>query len=204
MESALDYAVNTKKVVIGGTSAGCAIQGEFLFSAEVDTISSSIALANPYDSKLTIRRNLFKHSVLRNTITDTHYNNPDRRGRHIAFMARIAKDHLMNSDLTATTALVGGIGVEEKTAVCVEGNGMAYVYGTNSAVFVQQNKLTDIPERCISSTALDWYRNKAATVAYKVPGSTTGKNFFNLNTWTSGVGGKWYNYYVDRGIFAAV
>jgi cyanophycinase len=72
----------------GGTSAGAAVLGEYLFSAEINTITSAEALANPYNSKLSLRDNLFKFSLLKNTITDTHYNNPDRRGRHIAFMAR--------------------------------------------------------------------------------------------------------------------
>ena len=78
--------------MIGGTSAGCAIQGQYGFSADFDTIRSPEALNNPYDSKITIRKDLVYHHLLKNTITDTHYNDPDRRGRHVTFLARILKD----------------------------------------------------------------------------------------------------------------
>ena len=40
---------------------------------------------------MTLRKDLISHSLLKNVITDTHYNNPDRRGRHVTFMARIVQ-----------------------------------------------------------------------------------------------------------------
>ena len=47
---------------------------------------------NPYDDRITIRKDLIHHNLLKNTITDTHYNDPDRRGRHVTFMARILEN----------------------------------------------------------------------------------------------------------------
>lgn len=40
---------------------------------------------------MTLRKDLIRHSLLKNVITDTHYNNPDRKGRHVTFMARISQ-----------------------------------------------------------------------------------------------------------------
>ena len=112
-------------------------------------------MKNPYDTKVTIRKDLLRHSLLKNTITDTHYDNPDRRGRHVTFMARIFVDHNQ-----ALGQLVYGIGVEEKTVVAVELNGRAYVYGVNSAHFMKQTSLENSPEQCLPNKPLDWFRNR--------------------------------------------
>ena len=185
-----------KKIILfkGGTSAGAAVLGEFLFSAEVNTISSAEALANPYNSKLTLRDNLFKFNLLKNTITDTHYNKPDRRGRHISFMARMFVNY-------PTDPIVHGIGVEEKVAVCVESNGRAYVYSSvgASAHFISQKGPG--PETCRDGSSLDWYRNKEALEVYKVAGTRQGDRFFDISTWKTGFGGQYGFYYVDRGTF---
>lgn len=115
MLAAINEIINAKRAVIGGTSAGCAIQTQFGFTAEFDTIDSASALNNPYDKRVTISGNLFRNKWLENTIVDQHYDNRNRQGRHVAFMARVLNDHLKN-----TTALVRGIGVDELTAVCLD------------------------------------------------------------------------------------
>lgn len=179
LDKALNYAINTKRVVIGGTSAGCAIQGQYLFSAENDTITTTDALNDPYTYRMSVRNDLFKHAHLQNTITDTHYNNPDRRGRHITFMARILVDN------PSKVSIVKGIGVEERTAVCVEGNGNAYVFSSvgNYAHFLIQNKISDVPESCAPKTKLDWYRNREAIHVYKISGNKIGDRYFDLSSW---------------------
>ncbi len=49
--------------LIGGSSAGLAILGEFSFSAMIDTVHSPEALADPYGNKITISRD-FLHIPL--------------------------------------------------------------------------------------------------------------------------------------------
>lgn len=49
-------------------------------------------MQNPYDYRITIRKDLIRHNLLKNTITDTHYKNRDRLGRHVTFMARILEN----------------------------------------------------------------------------------------------------------------
>ncbi len=56
--------------------------------------------------------------------------------------------------------MVYGIGVEEKTAIAVELDGRAYVYGLNAAHFMQQTSLDNYPEQCIAKKSLDWFRNR--------------------------------------------
>jgi cyanophycinase len=191
VEDAINYLRNTKKVPIGGTSAGCAIMGKIYFTAVNGTITSSEALANPFNTKLTLQRdNFINNPYLDNLITDTHFENPDRRGRLISFMARMSKDYGM---------VPKGIGVDEGTAVCVDKNGYAKVYGSGIAFFLRQHTTAGVPERCVSGSSLDWYRAKQAIRVYKVTGSSTGAGNFDMVNW-SGTGGTAQYYYVDRGV----
>lgn len=193
VEDALNYLRNTKGCVIGGTSAGCAIQGKYYFSAQNGTVTSADAIANPYSNTMTIDRNDFLNNpYLQNLITDTHFNNPDRRGRLVSFMARMSQDYGIRSY---------GVGVDEATAVCIEANGKSKVFGSGYAFFLRQaNAAGNKPERCILGSSLDWYKAKQAVSCYKILGNTSGSNTFNFSTW-SGTGGSSQYYYVDRGTF---
>ena len=169
-----------------------------MFSAENDTVTSSEALNDPYSEKITIRDNLLKHPLLKDTITDQHYNDPDRRGRHMTFMARVLVD---NPD---KVQLVKGIGVEERTSVCIDSaTGRAYVFSdvSNSAYFVSQFRQNETPEQCFPKTKLDWYRNRQALEVYKIIGNKKGDLYFDLKSWRLGYGGTWSFYYVERGQF---
>ena len=192
VEDALNYLRNTKGCVIGGTSAGCAIQGRYYFTAQNGTVVSADALANPYRSTVTIGKNDFLNNpYLNNLITDTHFNNPDRRGRLVTFMARMAKDDGI---------LPYGVGVDEATAVCINNDGSSRIYGAGFAFFLRQNTSSGTPERCVSGSSLDWYRSRQAVRCYKVAGTTGGSNTFNFSSWT-GTGGSTQYYYVDYGTF---
>ena len=189
VESALNYLVRTKNVPIGGTSAGCAIQGKYYYTAQNGTIRSDDALDNPFDSRVTIQRNNFlDNDYLDNTITDTHYDNPDRRGRQLTFMARMRTDYGITPR---------GIGVDEQTAVCIDQYGKASVFGYGYAFFLQQ--YGGSPERCTSGQSLDWYRNREAVRVYKIQATTSGNRYFRVNNWTQGSGGAWQYYYADYG-----
>ncbi|WP_452221006.1 T9SS type A sorting domain-containing protein [Lacinutrix salivirga] len=199
METALNTFVNTKQGVIGGTSAGMAILGSAYFSAENGTVTNAQALANPYHNRMTLGYNDFLEiPYLENLITDTHYDDPDRRARHTTFLARYAQDNGLQSF---------GIACNEYTAVCVDSDGKAYVYGDypnyeEYAFFLQANCVDDFtPENCVSGQALNWNRNGEAVKVYKVPGMTTGEHYFDLSDWTNGSGGTWENWHVNTGNF---
>jgi len=186
LHDALNYLANVKKIPIGGTSAGCAILGRLYYSALQGTIRSEEALTNPFDARITIGRNDFlTMPFLANTITDTHYDNPDRLGRHLTFMARIVKD-------TVLGAPVQGIGVEERTAVVINAEGKATVFGRGRAFFLWQNGIQTMPEVIQSGMPLTWNKGGQAVRSYIIPGSSQGNGTFDLTNWSAAPsGGAW-------------
>ncbi|QKJ63192.1 cyanophycinase [Flavobacterium sp. M31R6] len=191
VEDALNYLITTKKIPIGGTSAGCAIMGDAVYTAEKGSVTSAEALANPYNANMTIQRDFVNNPYLKNTITDTHYNNPDRKGRHFTFLARLLKD------FSITTPK--GIGVEEETAVCIDENGKAIVFGNGTAYFL--NAKEGAPENCSSATPLNWVINKKAVQVYTISGNnTSGNGSFDLTNWSTVSGGTYKNMYCTNGV----
>jgi cyanophycinase-like exopeptidase len=200
IEDALNYLINVKKAVVGGTSAGMAIQGQAYFDAANGSVTSATALANPYNNLVSIAYDDFlSNPILLNVITDTHYNSPDRKGRHVTFMARMMQDYGLNAK---------GIACNEYVSICIDTNNVARVFGEypnypdEIAFFIQVNcVLPNTPEQCSSGLVLNWQRNNEALKVYKVPGTMTGDYSFNLNDWLTGIGGTWENWYVNNGVF---
>ncbi|SHH77937.1 cyanophycinase [Flavobacterium defluvii] len=198
ISEAINNAITNKKVVVGGTSAGMAIQGSFYFSAQNGTITSQEALLNPFDTKITISKDPFLDNViLKDVITDTHYDNPDRKGRHVTFLARIINDYKIQAK---------GIACEEYTAVCIDEKGIARVFGSypskeDAAYFIMPNdEIADNkPEVCKPNNPLQWNQNQAAINVYEVKGTNAGTNTFNLNNWNEGKGGIWKKWFVENG-----
>lgn len=185
LENAMNYVANTKKAPIGGTSAGCAIQGGVYFAALNNTITSEQALANPFDARITLGKDDFlEHSILKNTITDTHYDNPNRKGRHSVFLAKMVQEGIGEAK---------GIGVEEKTAVLIEADGTAKVVGTNKAHFLQSQNAK--PETFSQNTPLTWDNSGKAIRVCTIQASATASQSvsFELRTWQSpqGIWGFW-------------
>lgn len=190
-EDAINYLINTKKVTVGGTSAGLAVLGSAYYSAATGSATSAQALANPYHKYVTLGANDFINApLLANTITDSHYSQRTRQGRHITFMARLMKDF-------GYTSTVKGIGVDEQTAVCIDAAGIGKVYGLNNAYFLKNTTLA--AETCVSGSPLTWNRNAQAITAYRIAGSATGNGSFNASNWTFS-GGTSYFYYVNNGV----
>jgi cyanophycinase-like exopeptidase len=200
VDSALNYLINIKHCPIGGTSAGMAIQGQAYFSAAVSSITSLAALSDPYGSAVTIGNNDFiHHPTLNRVITDTHFDNPDRRGRLSVFLARLFQD---------STQAFYGIACDEYTAVCIDDLGIAKVFGgfptyDDNAYFIQANcTLPNNPENCTSGQPLTWNRNNAALKVYQIKGDAAGNNSFNVNNWTTCNGGAWQNWYINNGVIS--
>jgi cyanophycinase-like exopeptidase len=202
METALNTFINTKKGVIGGTSAGMAILGTSYFSAENGTVTSGVAQGNPYHPRVTLGYDDFLDiPFMKDVITDTHYDKRDQNGRHTVFLARFIEDNNRRSF---------GIAVNEYTAICVGEDGKAYVYGDHPeypeyAYFLQANCSANFaPENITAGNPLDWNRNGEAVKVYKVPGTNSGLNYFDLNDWETGNGGTWENWSVSNGTFTRV
>jgi cyanophycinase len=60
-------------ITIGGTSAGCAVLGNWVYTGEVDSVDSAQALANPYNDAMTIAPKFLTIPYLESFITDTHF-----------------------------------------------------------------------------------------------------------------------------------
>jgi cyanophycinase len=131
LSAAIQDAVR-RKVPIGGTSAGLAILGQFYFSALNDSIQSPTALADPYDSKVTIGRDFLDLPFLRGVITDSHFVKRDRLGRTVAFLARIVED--------GWAAKARAIAVDEKNVVLMEADGSASLVGEGAAYFFETTR----------------------------------------------------------------
>ncbi len=197
VEAAIRYLIEVKKAPIGGTSAGMAIQGDAYFAAMNGSITSTEALQNPYDTKMTIGYHDFlNHPRLAGVITDTHYDNPDRRGRHVAFMARLVKDFGIRAY---------GIACEEYTAVCIDSAGIGHIFGKyptrEDYVYFMQTTCEDdfMPELCSTGLPLHWERNQAALKVVKIPARNDGSTTFDLNDWKTslGEGAAWGNWWVS-------
>jgi len=198
VDSLINDLVLNKKIPIGGTSAGMAILGGAYFNALQGSVTSSQALANPYNPLVSIGRNDFlKISFLDKVITDTHFDNPDRRGRHLAFLARLYQD---------SGFAWKGICSEEKTAVCVDEFGIGRVFGNSSAnefaYFTQISCLADtFPQVCSPGLPLTWKPNNGPVLVCKIPGTNQGNNFFDLTDWKTMSGGIWEYWSSDNGVF---
>jgi cyanophycinase len=141
----VQWAINEairRGIPVGGTSAGLAVLGEFVYSAQNDApagpnLSSARALANPYERQLTIVRGFLTNPLMKGVITDSHFTARDRLGRLLVFMARILQDQGVDQ--------VKGIGIDERTAVLVDPSGQAQVAGAGAAYFL---RATHKPEVC--------------------------------------------------------
>lgn len=198
VDSAINAGLEQRNIVIGGTSAGMAIQGQYYFSAQNGSISSTTALGDPYGSTVAIEHAPFIHNPqLAEVITDTHFDNPDRSGRLITFMARMRTDDGI---------VPKAIACNEYVAVCIDPSGTASVYGDypnyqEFAYFLQLNceEENNTPETCVAGNPLTWSVNNNAVKAYKVPGTMNGANTFSLVDWSTGSGGEWQSWYVSAG-----
>lgn len=191
LNEAINYLLNVKKVPVGGTSAGCAILTGFYFSGELGSAVSDTVLNDPFHPRVTVYNNNFLHPpFLGNAISDQHYTARNREGRHMVFMARILSDY---------GVYAMGIAPDEKTAVCVNGDGIATVIGEGDAYFI---KAASRPESIKKGKPLQWKRKRHALLVYRVRGSDEGNgNIFLENLTEQQVtGGRWQHWWVDKGI----
>ncbi len=170
---------------IGGTSAGLAVQGEFVYGALGDKeddndLASTDVLPNPYFDRVTLVRGFLKIPHLENLLTDSHFAKRDRMGRTLGFLARIMQDGWSRSPRE--------VAIDEKSAVLVEPDGKGTVVGTgNGAYFLRP---THKPKVCKKGQTLTFRKISV----YRVPAG----GHFDLVSW-KGEGGASYSLSVERG-----
>lgn len=170
---------------IGGTSAGLAVEGEFVYGALGDkpddkSLASVDVLPNPYLERVTLERDFLKIPHLGNLITDSHLAKRDRMGRTLVFLARIMKDGWSQSPRE--------VAIDEKSAVLVEADGKAAVVGTGrGAYFLRPTQGPEVCEKGVPLTFLN-------VSVYRVQAG----GHFDLTSWT-GDDGTAYSLSVERG-----
>jgi cyanophycinase len=182
---ALNFLINTKKVPIGGTSAGMAIQGQYYHPG--GAANDTTVLTNP--TAIAIGNNFLTNSLLNNVVTDTHFSQRNRQARLMSFMASAIYN------FSVPWQNVRGIACDEATAYALDANGSGKVFGSNFCFFA---KATGAPETLAPNTALTWNVNQQALNVYLVQGTTAGTGTFSMNTFT-GTGGTTQFWSSNRG-----
>ena len=146
---------------VGGTSAGLAIQGEIVYDAcPSQSAKSAEVLVDPYHIDVSLSRGFFSWTPMRGVITDTHFQQRDRLGRLLTFLARAYDGQTLR-----------GLGVSEGTVVLVDGAGTATVLGKGPAHLIRG----DAPARIERGQPLDY---KGLRIWRFESGAT-----FNLQKW---------------------
>ncbi|MGA9039867.1 MAG: cyanophycinase [Terriglobales bacterium] len=170
---------------IGGTSAGLAVQGEFLYGALNDPDDSELhskdALPNPYQYEVTVVTDFLKIPHLENTITDSHFAIRDRMGRTLVFLARIMQDGMSKHPRE--------VAIDEKSAVLVDADGKGTVIGSGKGAYFLRP--IHAPEACKEKVPLEFHDISVYHVA-------TGGHF-DLTSW-AGDGGESYSLSVEKGV----
>jgi cyanophycinase-like exopeptidase len=181
---------------IGGTSAGMAVMGEFVYTCANGTSAESpIVLKNPFDDTMSFGRHFLHMPIMKNIITDTHFRQYDRIGRSMAFLARIWTDY-------PDVGIVKGIACDEQTAVIVQG-GSGHVM---TLVNNPQSKWNDLhtayfflskrpPAVCMPDTPLTFGKISV----WRLHNNQT----FDLINWTSNQG-EYYELDVEDGDLSSI
>jgi len=173
-------------VTLGGTSAGLAILGNWVYSAQYDSIYSYGALQNPYDYRITIEGALLHIPYLDTVITDTHFFERNRMGRMLTFLARILQDS-SSADVSVARAL----GVDEPCGLILNvTNGDVKAVGSGNAYLCTSSQ---DPTLCAANTPLT-FRDVAC-----VRISCDTKETFSFSSWT-GQGVSYVND-IEAGVF---
>lgn len=184
VQQALNDAI-ARNIPIGGTSAGLAVLGEFIYSAQGDlpdgpALTSPEVLSNPFNPRVTIVQEFLDIPLLNEVITDTHFAARDRLGRTLVFMARILQD--------GKARHIHNIAVDQGAGVLLDSDGMAAVVGDGSAYFLQA---THNPEVCKANTPLT-FRGIAVRSLHR-------DEHFNVRQWSSDEGVS-YTLSVESGV----
>uniref|UniRef100_A0A7S3NKB1 Cyanophycinase n=1 Tax=Aureoumbra lagunensis TaxID=44058 RepID=A0A7S3NKB1_9STRA len=165
-------------VTIGGTSAGNAIQGLYIYIGAFGSAISDECLQHPYNFRIDLGPALLKSPPLdiARVIMDDHFVTRDRMGRMLTFMARLLQDGL------CTAPTVRGIGVDEATALLVDhASGVATLVGNSTAYACEASS----PQVCMRGEPLT-----LKNISCQRLGSGDSFNLYNWN-------GTGYSYSLD-------
>jgi cyanophycinase len=119
---------------IGGTSAGLAVLGEFVFDARNGNLYPDQVAYNPYHYRVSITDDFLQ--ILPHVFTDSHFHTRARMGRLVPMMARRIQDH-GNEDIV-------GIGLDDNTAFCISPDGNGKAFGEGTVTILHKNQTSQV------------------------------------------------------------
>ncbi|MGH8221796.1 MAG: cyanophycinase [Woeseiaceae bacterium] len=186
VEDAINF-VAAKPAPVGGTSAGMAILGEFVYSAmSPESLTSEVALRDPFAPHVTLERDFLKLSRLEDVLTDQHLRERNRIGRTVALLARLMRDGLAEQPRA--------IAADRETSLHVSpADGTAEVFTTadHPTPYVYFLRPSRPPDRCEPQSPLTFLDIDVYRLG---PGGQ-----FNLLSW-QGTGGIVYRLSAEAGL----
>ncbi|AFU99319.1 Type 1 glutamine amidotransferase-like domain-containing protein [Simiduia agarivorans] len=168
LAAAIDH-VYQKGGVIGGTSAGNAVQSQHIYDPDgIPGVYSEEAVTDLCHAYINLSRDFLSTPLMTGIITDTHFAQRDRMGRLMVFMAQLPSDTV-------------GIGVDEATSIYFDASGLGVVDGDNAVYVLKENASTQRTQAQCGQAVI--YQNLQR---YRLTRGDT----YNLTTGNSSVGTK--------------
>jgi len=117
--------------VIAGTSAGAAVLGEIVFSARRGSAFPRESLQNPFYNRMTLEDDFL--NLVPDVLFDSHFTERGRFGRLIPMLYNIFQ--------TSGRHIIG-VGIDDRTAICIEPNGYGTVMGSGSVAIYRADEQT--------------------------------------------------------------
>lgn len=182
-------AVWQRGEVVAGTSAGAMVLSEFIISAKYGSLSPESALSNPFVQAGHIESDFL--SLAPGTIFDTHFIERARQGRLVAQMVK-----LLNEGHTS----VRGVGIDDRTAICISPNGKGIVMGSGAVSVYRADTATAfavngtqyeinnlLVAQMVSGWEYDFVNNTISTVPASARPFTAGNSAsFSSNVYLTG------------------
>lgn len=186
VEDAINF-VAAKPAPIGGTSAGMAVLGEYVYSAEgKESLTSSVAMSDPFAPDVTLARDFLRLRWLENVITDQHLQERNRIGRTVTLLSRLQQN--------GWSVVPRAIAADRETSLHVDpADGSAEVFSTADHLtpYVYFMTAREAPERCEPKQPL----TSGSVGVYRLG---PGDGRFDLASW-NGTGGISYELRVQAG-----
>jgi cyanophycinase len=174
--TATSNAINNRVangVPFGGTSAGESVMGEFAFSALAGGVGSKVAMMDCYGPDITIEQGFLSLTPLLDAvITDQHFENRNRMGRLVTFLAQMVQNQQVTTGY--------GIAVNGNTALLMDADGAGTVVGSSKVYFL---RTPGPPQTCVKGQPVAY----ANVSVYSIDSNGT----FDVAGWT-GQGGTAY------------
>jgi cyanophycinase len=137
--TALDTAVRAayaRGAVVGGTSAGACVMGDYIYDPGSDpAATSTTAIADPYRAGMVFSTDFWDFPPMRHTYVEPHFVTRDRMGRSLVMMGRLRQDE--------TTESITTFCMDEGTSLFINAQGIATAQsqsGTTAAYVLTESR----------------------------------------------------------------